>query len=425
MPGFTNDTASERRDRLHNLIDVTLRYRASSKSDLAQFLGRDHSRLYPDTDNPKLDMIVGLAEALDWPVDAVVEYIWRGKSDTGGGGLPADFCEAKDRAIDLLNQGDFGKAMQMARHMQAVARSADERSWGLRLESCALEGKGQYARALNALRSAMEAGPLSESEQRAVQGNMASLYYVLWDLIPAIGISQHMIRDLSREGRGADGSVRTRVTEAFAYYVSGSAQRRLMTMQAGRARDIAVEARQHLERAAALFESIVRDHGLEDCGAVLNTCRAGLTEVQVELGALSPAEALAEVRRVLAGIDADSPDFPKGDWLESYGWWCEAGVNIAFRYAKGDKLAEHVSPLSEQLLEFARRSKNWALAERAVSIQHAVHERIAELTGIRLPYPMDPQSVDLIAGAVGRFPRLRRDGWNLLEGAARAAVRKG
>ncbi|HMQ16304.1 MAG TPA: hypothetical protein PKC49_10045, partial [Phycisphaerae bacterium] len=128
--------AAQRKERLHNLIDVTLKYRASSKTDLAQFLGRDNSRLYPDTDNPKLDLIVGLAQALDWPVDAVVDYVWNGEahvSRVAGCSAPRDFATCRDETIAALNRGDYDGALRLSQGMQSLAGSAGGEAWGRRL----------------------------------------------------------------------------------------------------------------------------------------------------------------------------------------------------------------------------------------------------------------------------------------------------
>lgn len=417
--------AAQRKERLHNLIDVTLKYRASSKTDLAQFLGRDNSRLYPDTDNPKLDLIVGLAQALDWPVDAVVDYVWNGEahvSRVAGCSAPRDFATCRDETIAALNRGDYDGALRLSQGMQSLAGSAAEKAWGLRLWGLASEAQGHYGRAVAAYRRGLECSPISRSERLALQINLAGASYCQWDLTSALAVAQYVARQFV-DARPAD--LRESVTEAVAYYVSGSSQRRLMTVQPEAVASLAQEARGDLLRAIDLFEQIVREYEAEDCGAMAQTCRGALLEVEAALGLLEPQNALEQVRAALAVLEQPPDAWPKGDGLESLGWWCEFGANIAFRHLPDAQLQRYVEPFSESLLDVARLLRNWALIERAVSIQHAMHQRIVEVTGMKLPYPLDSEHVDLIAGAVGRFPRLRGDGWEILNGAARAAARKG
>ena len=66
-------TALDRRGRLARLIDLARAYRGWSRLEIAKALDRDPGKLLPDSGNPKLDLVVGLAEALDWPVGDVAE----------------------------------------------------------------------------------------------------------------------------------------------------------------------------------------------------------------------------------------------------------------------------------------------------------------------------------------------------------------
>ncbi len=94
-------TEQERKERLHRLIDLALVYQSATRSQLAQRLQRDQSRLYPDTANPKMDMLVGLAQALEWPVDAVIDYIINGEprsaSPSSNGHAGEDFAALNEQ----------------------------------------------------------------------------------------------------------------------------------------------------------------------------------------------------------------------------------------------------------------------------------------------------------------------------------------
>ena len=62
-------------------------------------------------------------------------------------------------------------------------------------------------------------------------------------------------------------------------------------------------------------------------GGVANTCRGGIIEVDVILGRHDARAALARVVDGLTPV-VNVNKVSKGDWLESYGWWCIFGCNI-------------------------------------------------------------------------------------------------
>ena len=73
----TDLTATQcRRKRLGQLLSLAMAYRECSRKELARTLGRDPTKLVPGTGIPKLDLVVALADVLDWPVGDVVGYLW-------------------------------------------------------------------------------------------------------------------------------------------------------------------------------------------------------------------------------------------------------------------------------------------------------------------------------------------------------------
>ena len=62
---MTDERLAQRR-RLNRFVDLARVYRGWSRTELSRVLGRDPSKLVPESGNPKLDLIVGLADALDW-----------------------------------------------------------------------------------------------------------------------------------------------------------------------------------------------------------------------------------------------------------------------------------------------------------------------------------------------------------------------
>jgi hypothetical protein len=73
----TTDAAREAlaRVRLEELQALARTYRNWSVKELAIALGRQPGRLVPESGMPKIDLVVALAKALDWPIEAVVEHL--------------------------------------------------------------------------------------------------------------------------------------------------------------------------------------------------------------------------------------------------------------------------------------------------------------------------------------------------------------
>ena len=59
------DHVEERKKRLHAMLDLARGSRGWSRAKLGRALGRDPTKVYPDSGNPKADFLVRLAEVLE------------------------------------------------------------------------------------------------------------------------------------------------------------------------------------------------------------------------------------------------------------------------------------------------------------------------------------------------------------------------
>src|SRR5262245_66465908 len=92
--------AERKRRRIRLLFEMAKAYRGESQEELARRLGRNHDRLIPESGNPKLDVVVGLSHALEWPVALVISFIW-GE-------------ETKDECVIEGDVGDDFESLQLA-----------------------------------------------------------------------------------------------------------------------------------------------------------------------------------------------------------------------------------------------------------------------------------------------------------------------
>jgi hypothetical protein len=248
-----------------------------------------------------------------------------------------------------------------------------------------------------------------------LQANLAVGYYSLWSLVESRSIAQKMIDWYAAH---PPESFRERRTHGFALYVSGNSYRRLISIEPQRARELAGLAGVHLEQARQRFVALAAER--EDAaylGGVANTCTGALIETDVEVGRRDAAGALAEYMKGLDRV-GDNCDNLIGDWLESYGWWCIFGCNIALRHLTNEReLQQSMAVFTNKADEIANRLDNWAMRERVFTMHYTRWERASGATGIQIPCVIDTEDVRIITGAMGRFPTFRETGWRILRSA--------
>ncbi len=400
-----------RRERLHRLIDFARVYRGWKRTEVAAALNRDSTKLYPATDNPKLDMLVALAEVLDWSVSDVVEYLWDGDGAARDG--QASFEALDQEALAAHTAGDFHRLVGLARQMYRVAATPEERARACNREVGAWDGLGRYTNALEAAHRGLQQCPLPSSRRFQLQTNLANMHYALWQLSAAQAHAHLVI-----ESYTATPPVERidRKNAAFAFYVRGQTLRCMAATQPDQCRVHAAAARSDLAECIERYQALAEELNDQRLSGIANTCRGALYEVNVELSAEKPE---AAVDALLAGLDAvvDPAQQPIGDWLESFGWWCIFGANIALRHLSGRNLQHCMAVFANKALEIADRMNNWALRERVFSMQYRLHEILVDTTGLDLPYVLDEDEKRLITGAMGRFPSFRDTGWKIFRAA--------
>lgn len=402
-----------RKQKIEQLLELATVYKGLSRRKLADALGRDPTKLFPETGNPKLDYVMRLAEVLDWPVGDVAEAIWVDPDRPGSADLPDEFETLNQLARDAHKSGRYTQMLMLSERMRAVARSAEQRATAALRESGAWDGLGRYTRQLDAIRRGLQEGPLPTDLRLLLQVNLANTYYVLGYLIEAKSLARDLVDDLtdtppeSRSGRAG---------EAFAHYVLGNACRCLISQQPDRGPHFARQARTHLERSSTLYSALAEQFDHDPWRGIANTCKGGIIEAEVELGAITPAEGIG---RLLAGLDAvvDASDGLAGDRLESFGWWCIFGGEVSLRHFTGAELQRHMAVFTNKGYEIADRLNNWAMRERLFTMEFVRRQRLNELAGFPVEWTIDNEEVRVIVGTMGRFPMFKSTGWKILQQA--------
>jgi len=402
-----------RRVNQEQLLQLASLYRGLSRKQLADALGRDPTKLFPPTGNPKLDYLMRLSDLLDWPVGDVAEAIWDGELHEGEETVYASFEQAHAAARDAHAAGDFRRMTAASQHMTKLATSPDQRALAAHREAGGWDGLGRYTRQLEAIRRGL-GEPLLNGELREVlRVNLANAYYTLWHLLEARSLARDLIESLSPE---TPHSKNTRATLAFAHYVLGHASLRMIDEAPEGAAKCAAAAKLALTTSLQMYTRLADEFNHNPWRGIANTCKGSLLEVEVELAERPAADA---VNQILEGLETvtDTSDGLVGDRLESYGWWCIAGCSITLRHLSGRDLHRYMAVFTNKGYEIADRLDNWAMRERLFTMEFLQRQRLNELAGFPVEWTIDNEEVRLIVGTMGRFPMFRTTGWKILQTA--------
>ena len=406
---------SNKRKRLERLVELAQVYRNWTRRELADALGRDSTKLIPVSGNPKLDFIIELAEVLDWSVGDVSECLWGAPKAASGSAKPGEsFKQFDSQAKAAHARGSFREMIRLACKARAAASNAAERALACNRELGGWDGLGRFTRSLDVAREGLAESPVPSDVRRMLQSNLANACYSLWHLTEARTIASDLIGHFDRSAATSERDLRT---AAFARYVLGSTHRRLMDADPDGANVHAAKAHGMLLAAVESFTQADPSERARSAG-IIRTCKGGILEAEVMLGRLDPRQATAAVIDSMSQV-IDLDNQAAGDLLESYGWWCIFGCNIAMRHIADERELHRLLALfTNKADEIADRLDNWAMRERVFSIQFDGHRRFVGWTGRDTPLTIDSDDIRMITGTMGRFPQFRETGWSLLESAS-------
>ncbi|MCA9298333.1 MAG: hypothetical protein KDA28_04665, partial [Phycisphaerales bacterium] len=192
--------------------------------------------------------------------------------------------------------------------------------------------------------------------------------------------------------------------------------RRQIVQEPARAKDYAARAERDFHEAIDRYTDLARAYGGGSYLGIASSASGGLLEVEVELGRRSADDAMALISQRLDEV-VDVTTVPSGDLLESFGWHCVFGCNIALRHLEGETMHRHMAVLTNKGYEIADALDNWAMRERIFTLEHAQHERMHQVSGHDVAWTIDTDEARVIIGTMGRFPRFRATGWQILNTA--------
>jgi hypothetical protein len=405
--------SDSQKSKLSRFVDLARVYRGWSRTELSRVLGRDPSKIIPESGNPKLDLLVGLAEALDWNVGDVAESVWYDRIAPAAS-EPCQFRELSLQALSAHETGRYEEMLGVTRRMRLVASTPREHAITCNREVGAWDGLGRYPRALEASQEGLSFGCSDTDIQAMLQANLANAHYTLWHLVEAKAVARDLIERLDADPNRSEPM---RVALGMAHYVRGHVARRQLDGDPDLRNRLATEAGEHLRRSVEIHLDLDAEFSNASYKGIANTSKGGLLEVDVALGRSDALTTIHHITRELEQVVDPSDASLRGDMLESWGWWSIFGCNIALRHLGPTEVHRPMAILTNKAGEIADALGNWSLRERAFTLENFRRQRIADLTGLEPDWFLDEEEIRTISGTMGRFPGFRDIGWRILDAA--------
>lgn len=438
-----------RRARIARLVELARIYRGWSPGELAAALGREPTRIAPESGNPKLDLVRRLADALDWDPGDLVACLG---GDGGGGGNSGRPRHARatagaahaapldargSAALDLLAQrqhrsGRFAEMEETAHAMLRIAVDGRGRAIAFNRLAGAQEGRGLFGRVVETARRGLAERAVGDDVRLMLLVNLAGASYALWNLHESRAIAESLLeRFLDRAPAGRLESV----GEAFCHAIRGHSLRRLVAEAEGDDERVACARRaaRALGIAAQRYDALHERYGDAQYAMLARIARGGLLESRVLAGEIDGGDAIALVLEAIE--EAESPRLVQDAAadgavaippLESTGWWSVFGANIALRRAgeglvgprERDDDERAIAICTNKATEIGDALDLWTLRERAFTLGWFRRTVVASpRDGEFDAWLLDDEDLRTLVGTMGRFPAFRATGWRILEHA--------
>jgi tetratricopeptide (TPR) repeat protein len=401
--GLEGARETDARERLEELQALARTYRNWSVKELAHALGRQPGRLVPESGLPKIDLVVGLAKALDWPVEAVVDHLLRPapRGGANAGALAAgDFASLYDASLERRAGRDYPEAVRLAVRAHAVADTPTRCAAALSAEASAHEASGSYREAMRCLREATRLEGVDLEWRLHCDAKIANLSFMQGNATQAIGVASSVIEYAAATKQG----LTARMARAFAHWARGQALRGAIPhANVAPWRAFAENALEDFHAASALADAVEAEPGVVasrnlDYAACIPAIVAELEAV------VDPARAHEAVAMLLATIAA--PDDPSGGPGERKAWAAIALASTAKRFVE-DELQRRgaLEIASATLRAHAVATSSWYFAHRHLEIEserrRALHARGSASRSL------DSVEARLVAGVLGQVPAAR------------------
>lgn len=394
------------RERLEELQALARTYRNWTVKELAHALGRQPGRLVPDSGMPKIDLVVGLAKALDWPVEAVVDHLMKPAPNPRGHAptkdTAADYARLYNESLERSAQRDFTEAIRLAVRSGAVADNPTRRAAALSLEAFSHEAAGSYVEAVRCLRDAIRIEGVALNWRLLHDAKLANMLFMQGNTTQANGIASSVI-DYIGSVEADDATLRA--ANVIALWTRAQSLRTAIPLaNFGAWRPLAQSAREQFGRAAALCSEL---SGLSGFTAANDNLAAVIEVVCLELDAVCEPDAAEPAIARLVTIVREGAEAAAGTG-ERKAWAAIALANTAKRFVGDEaKLRGLLEFASAALRAHAVATSNWYFAHRHLQLD--AERRRSLIDRGCASRALDATEARLVAGVLGQIPASREE----------------
>lgn len=402
--GFEAAREALARERLEELQALARTYRNWTVKELAHALGRQPGRLVPESGMPKIDLVVGLAKALDWPVEAVVDHLM--KPPAG----PRKVVHPKDTAADyarLYNESaakrlerDYFEAIRLAVRAGVVADTGNRRAGALVLESEAHESTGSYVEAVRCLREAIRMEGIAIEWRIYCDSKLGNLLFMQGLTTQSLGIASSVLE----YAQNLPSSLLVRTSQMLGHWTRGHVLRSAVPLLHTESwRSLAASAREDFCKVKSLCMALV----VETDGNPLyfGSFSGVIDPMLLELDAICDEEQAEFAVQALLAIlrEGGSADSGIG---ERKAWAAVAVANTVRRVVPDEMQRRGILDVASAALRaHAVATSNWYFAHKHLELDA---ERRRNLVGHgTASRALDALEAKLVAGVLGQVPAAR------------------
>ena len=400
--GFEAAREAHARERLEELQALARTYRNWSMKELAMALGRQPGRLVPESGMPKIDLVVGLARALDWPVEAVVDHLMKPANPRRAADLPEEmgFAELYNASLERRAERDYSEAVRLAVRAGVAADNPTRRAAALYIESLAQEAMGSYVEAVRCLREALRIDGVGVDWRLLCDAQLANMTFMQGHATHAIGMASSVL-DYSTHYSETPTVLLAR---ALAHWARGHALRSTVPMTGFEAwRPLAASARDDFRASAAIAERLAECPSISPSRNL--TFAACIDVVALELDAVCDAGAAADAaNRLIEAVRAGGGVEPSVG--ERKAWAAVALSCVARRHCEDEAQRRGMLEIASAALRaHAVATSNWYFAHMHLELDS---ERRKGLAGNGFAMrALDAVEAKMVAGVIGQLPSAR------------------
>ncbi|MEY3027891.1 MAG: hypothetical protein RLZZ238_2788 [Planctomycetota bacterium] len=395
------------RERLEELQALARTYRHWSVKELAHALGRQPGRLVPDSGMPKIDLVVGLAKALDWPVEAVVDHLMKPASSSRGAVVQqdtaADYATLYNKSLEMRLARDYAEAIRLAVRAGAVADNPTRRAAALIIEAQAHESMGSFTESVRCLGMATRFDGVEADWRLYVDAHLANMLFMQGHVTQALGVATSVLD----YGEKLQPTVRTSTARMLAHWSRANVLRSAIPSsgEIDAWRPLAESARSDLHAARDLGNELMQD--VSDKPIYFRNFVGSIEPLLLELDTICDSASTEQAMRTLIEMVRSTSDGELGHGQRK-AWAAVAIASIARRFVSDEMQRRGLLELaSAALRSHAVATSNWYFAHRHLEIDA---ERRRSLSGNGVaPRALDAVEAKLVAGVLGQVPGSRGD----------------